>query len=112
MDGAGQIDGVTTVMPYIRSGQCYLWEGGPYRELYPKFLERAKGNYHVDYAYHVSPIEGQHIAELEWLLKEQGAPVLAIYQGLSLGDEAGEEAVLVLEEALAQTPTASAGASD
>ena len=64
--------GVTTVMPYIRSGQCYLWEGGPYKELYPKFLERAKGNYHVDFAYHVSPIEGQHVPELEWLVKDQG----------------------------------------
>ena len=65
--------GVTTVMPYIRSGQCYMWEGGAYKDLYPKFLQRAeKAGYHCDYAYHVSPIEGQHIEELEWLIKEQG----------------------------------------
>jgi allantoinase len=64
--------GVTTVMPYIRSGQCYLWEGGAYKDLYQKFLDHATDNYHCDYAYHVSPIEGQHIGELEWLIKDQG----------------------------------------
>ena len=30
--------GVTTVMPYIRSGLCYLNEGGSYKDLYEKFL--------------------------------------------------------------------------
>eukprot|EP00944_MAST-04C_sp_MAST-4C-sp1_P014593 g14593.t1 len=68
--------GVTTVMPYIRSGLCYLNEGGSYKDLYAKFLNYAKDNYHCDYAYHVSPIEGQHIEEMEWLIKEQGVPSL------------------------------------
>ena len=47
--------GVTTVMPYIRSGLCYLNEGGSYYDLYHKFLRHAENNYHCDYAYHVSP---------------------------------------------------------
>jgi allantoinase len=68
--------GVTTVMPYIRSGLCYLNEGGSYKDLYLKFLSHAKNNYHCDYAYHVSPIEGKHIQEMEWLIKSQGVPSL------------------------------------
>ena len=68
--------GVTTVMPYIRSGQCYLNEGGSYKDLYQKFLAHAEGRYHCDYAYHVSPIERQHIGEMEWLIKDQGVPSL------------------------------------
>ena len=59
-------------MPYIRSGLCYLNEGGSYYDLYQKFLDHAKNNYHCDYAYHVSPIEGKHIEEMEWLIKDQG----------------------------------------
>ena len=70
--GCAAQGGVTTVMPYIRSGLCYLNEGGSYKTLYKKFLTHAENNYHCDYSYHVSPIEEQHIGEMEWLIRDQG----------------------------------------
>lgn len=66
--------GVTTAMTYIRTGSYYLNMGGSWRDFYPEVLRRSAGNYWVDYAYHVSPIESRQISEMEYLAVEQGAP--------------------------------------
>ncbi|MEM7113236.1 MAG: dihydroorotase family protein [Chloroflexota bacterium] len=66
--------GVTTTMTYIRSGSYYLNMGGSWRTFFPEVLCRSEGNYWVDYAYHVSPIESSQIEEMEYLAIEQGAP--------------------------------------
>ena len=66
--------GVTTAMTYIRTGSYYLNMGGTWREFFPEVLRRSEGNYWVDYAYHVSPIEGLQIGEMEYLATEAGAP--------------------------------------
>jgi allantoinase len=66
--------GVTTAMTYIRTGSYYLNMGGSWRAFWPEVLRRSAGNYYVDYAYHVSPIEGQQIEEMEYLATEGGAP--------------------------------------
>lgn len=65
--------GVTALLTYVRTGSLYLNMGGSEREFYPELLRQSKGQYHVDYGYHVSPIEGGQIKEMEYLLK-QGAP--------------------------------------
>lgn len=66
--------GVTTAMTYIRTGSYYLNQGGSWRKFFPEVLRRSVGNYYVDYAYHVSPIENAQITEMEYLATEQGAP--------------------------------------
>ena len=66
--------GVTTAMTYIRTGSYYLNMGGSWREFFPEVLRRSDGNYFVDYAYHVSPIESAQIKEMEYLATEAGAP--------------------------------------
>ncbi|GAB1422080.1 amidohydrolase family protein [Anaerolineales bacterium] len=66
--------GVTTLMPYVRTGSLYLNMGGSLKNFWPKLLEQSEGNYYVDYAYHVSPITHQQISEMEFLLTECGAP--------------------------------------
>ena len=66
--------GVTTAMTYIRTGSYYLNMGGSWRDFFPEVLRRSAGNYFVDYAYHVSPIESSQIGEMEYLATEQGAP--------------------------------------
>ena len=66
--------GVTTTMTYIRTGSYYLNMGGSWRNFFPEVLRRSQGNYFVDYAYHVSPIESIQIKEMEYLALEQGAP--------------------------------------
>ena len=66
--------GVTTAMTYIRTGSYYLNMGGSWRDFWPEVLRRSAGNYYVDYAYHVSPIESGQLAEMEYLAAEVGAP--------------------------------------
>lgn len=66
--------GVTTAMTYIRTGSYYLNRGGSWREFWPEVLRQSEGNYYVDYAYHVSPIESIQLTEMEYLAAEAGAP--------------------------------------
>ncbi|MFO7540462.1 MAG: dihydroorotase family protein [Chloroflexota bacterium] len=66
--------GVTTAMTYIRTGSYYLNMGGSWRDFWPEVLRRSEGNYYVDYAYHVSPIENRQLDEMEYLATEAGAP--------------------------------------
>lgn len=71
--------GVTTSLNYIRAGQYYLNKGGPYSELYPEILDKSKGNYYVDYAYHVAPISSHHISEIETLVTKYGVTSFKIF---------------------------------
>ena len=66
--------GVTTAMTYIRTGSYYLNQGGSWREFFPEVLRLSEGNYYVDYAYHVSPIESLQLDEFEYMVVECGAP--------------------------------------
>ncbi len=66
--------GVTTAMTYIRTGSYYLNQGGSWRDFFPEVLKLSEGNYYVDYAYHVSPIESLQLDEFEYMAVEQGAP--------------------------------------
>jgi allantoinase len=76
---AAAMGGVTTAVTYFRTGQYYLNEGGSYRDFYPKVLDISEGNYWVDYAYHLAPIAGSHIDEMEYLLTEHGVPSFKIF---------------------------------
>jgi allantoinase len=76
---AAAMGGVTTAVTYFRTGQYYLNEGGPYSEFYPKVLDRSEGNYWVDYAYHLAPIAGSHIEEMEDLLTGHGVSSFKIF---------------------------------
>ena len=71
---AAAMGGVTTAITYFRTGQYYLNKGGSYRDFYPEALEISDGKYWVDYSYHLAPIAGSHIDEMEYLLTEQGVP--------------------------------------
>ncbi|BCX02922.1 MAG: dihydropyrimidinase [Candidatus Roseilinea sp.] len=66
--------GVTTLITYARTGSLYLNRGGSWREFYPELLRQSEGRYYTDYGYHMSPIEGRQIGEMEYMLCEGGAP--------------------------------------
>lgn len=66
--------GVTTALTYIRTGSYYLNMAGSWRDFFPEVLRQSEGNYYVDYGYHVSPIQGLQLDEMEYLAVEQGAP--------------------------------------
>ena len=71
--------GVTTMLTYFRTGQYYLNKGGPYREFFPEVLRLSEGRYQVDYAYHLAPIHGAHIDEIESLALRHGVTSFKIF---------------------------------
>lgn len=66
---AATLGGVTAMLTYFRTGGHYLEKGGMYKDFYPELLRLSEGNYYTDYGYHISPIQGRHLDELETLLK-------------------------------------------
>ncbi|MDJ0703500.1 MAG: amidohydrolase family protein [Leptolyngbyaceae cyanobacterium MO_188.B28] len=76
---AAAMGGVTTSLNYIRTGQYYLNKGGPYRDFFPEVLALSDGNFFVDYGYHIAPISGQHIDEMQWLFDEHGVSSFKIF---------------------------------
>ncbi len=76
---AAAMGGVTSSINYMRTGKYYLNKGGPYREFFPEVLQRSEGRFHVDYAYHVAPITGRHIQEMEQLVTDFGVTSFKIF---------------------------------
>ncbi|HXH85057.1 MAG TPA: dihydroorotase family protein, partial [Candidatus Tectomicrobia bacterium] len=84
--------GVTTMLTYVRTGRYYLDRGGPYAEVLPELLRLSEGRYHCDYAYHVAPIAGAHVGEMEALATRLGVPsfkIFMFYGGYGLHGSAG-----------------------
>lgn len=90
------VGGVTTAISYFRTGQHYLNRTGPYQEILPTVLDATDGNAHVDYAYHLAPMTGEHIGEIDWLVREAGIAsfkYFMFYKGLNLaGDSTDAQA--------------------
>jgi allantoinase len=76
---AAAMGGVTTGITYTRTGQYYLNRGGPYCDFMPELMRLSEGNFWVDYAYHVAPIESGHLDEMDALLTEWGVPSFKIF---------------------------------
>jgi allantoinase len=86
--------GVTTSLNYIRSGQYYLNKGGPYAELFPEILRLSDGRFHVDYGYHVAPMDRQQIAEIPMLIASHGVTsfkIFMFYGGYGLHGASGDQ---------------------
>jgi allantoinase len=92
--------GVTSSLNYIRTGAYYLNRGGPYREVMPEVLKLSDGRFWVDYGYHVAPIEGRHLGEMEYLAREHGVTsfkIFMFYGGYGLhGKSASQNEFLML----------------
>ena len=71
--------GVTSSLNYFRSGQYYLNKGGPYRTFFPEVLKLSAGRFHVDYGFHLAPMDSRHVSEIEYLIKEQGVSSFKIF---------------------------------
>lgn len=71
--------GVTTAINYMRTGQYYLNQSGPYREFMPEVLKAADGRAHVDYAFHLAPMMHEHISEIPDLIREFGVTSFKIF---------------------------------
>src|SRR2546423_11804250 len=71
--------GVTTSLNYFRSGQYYLNKGGPYRDFFPEVLRLSEGRFHVDYGYHLAPMDATHIREIPELVERHGVASFKIF---------------------------------
>jgi allantoinase len=76
---AAAMGGVTTSLNYIRTGQYYLYKSGPYRQFFPEVLDLSAGNFWVDYAYHLAPMNKEHIGEIDALVEEFGVSSFKIF---------------------------------
>lgn len=92
--------GVTSLINYIRTGKYYLNRGGSYSTFMPEVLKLSQGNYFVDYGYHVAPMSGEHLDELELLFTEYGIPSFKIFMfygchGLHGGSDEQHEFLMI-----------------
>lgn len=76
---AAAMGGVTSSLNYIRTGRYYLNKGGPYRDFMPEVLNLSRGNFYVDYGYHIAPIQYSHIEEIEPLIEFFGVTSFKIF---------------------------------
>lgn len=101
---AAAMGGVTSMLTYFRTGQYYLNKGGAYAGFYPEVLDISQGRYWSDYGYHLAPIQGSHIDEMEMLATEHGVTsfkIFMFYGGYGLHGKAGRDAqrqFLMLDE--------------
>jgi allantoinase len=71
--------GVTSSLNYFRTGQYYLNRGGPYGDFFPEVLKASAGRFHVDYGYHLAPMDRTHISELDELVQKYGVCSFKIF---------------------------------
>ncbi len=76
---AAAMGGVTSSLNYMRTGKYYLNKTGPYDTFFPEVLDISQGNYHVDYAYHIAPINYSHIDEIALLIEKYGVTSFKIF---------------------------------
>jgi allantoinase len=71
--------GVTTSLNYFRTGQYYLNKGGPYAAFFPEVRALSEGRFHVDYGYHLAPMDATHIREIPELVDKHGVCSFKIF---------------------------------
>ncbi len=76
---AAAMGGVTSSLNYFRTGQYYLNKGGPYSKFFPEVLKTSRGRFHVDYGYHLAPMDSTHIKEIPELIEKHGVSSFKIF---------------------------------
>ncbi len=76
---AAAMGGVTSSLNYFRTGQYYLNKGGPYKKFFPEVLKLSKNRFHVDYGFHLAPMDRTHIAEIPMLIEKFGVSSFKIF---------------------------------
>src|SRR5688572_1785054 len=71
--------GVTSSLNYFRTGQYYLNRGGPWRDFLPEVLKTSAGRFHVDYGFHLAPMDSTHIREIPEVVQQHGISSFKIF---------------------------------
>ncbi len=91
---AAAMGGVTSSLNYMRTGKYYLNQGGSYQTFFPEVLKLSEGNFYVDYAYHLAPMDKQHISEIPQLISDFGVlsfKIFMFYGGHGLHGGSGDQ---------------------
>jgi allantoinase len=76
---AAAMGGVTSSLNYFRTGQYYLNKGGPYKKFFPEVLKLSRERFHVDYGFHLAPMNAEHIDEIPMLIERHGVASFKIF---------------------------------
>ncbi len=76
---AAAMGGVTSSLNYFRTGQYYLNKGGSYAKFFPEVLKISKNRFHVDYGFHLAPMDRKHIEEIPMLIEKHGVSSFKIF---------------------------------
>jgi 3-isopropylmalate dehydratase small subunit len=76
---AAAMGGVTSSLNYFRTGQYYLNKGGRYAKFFLEVLKTSKNRFHVDYGYHLAPMDRTHIDEIPMLIEKHGVASFKIF---------------------------------
>ncbi len=76
---AAAMGGVTSSLNYFRTGQYYLNKGGRYAKFFPEVLKTSRNRFHVDYGYHLAPMDRTHIDEIPMLIEKHGVASFKIF---------------------------------
>ena len=79
---AAAMGGVTSSLNYFRTGQYYLNKGGRYAKFFPEVLRTSKNRFHVDYGYHLAPMDRTHIDEIPMLIDKHGVASFKIFMAV------------------------------
>jgi allantoinase len=100
---AAAMGGVTSSLNYFRTGQYYLNKGGPYAKFFPEVLKISKNRFHVDYGYHLAPMDRRHLDEIPMLIERHGVASFKIFMfygshGLHGASNAQREFLMIGED--------------
>ncbi|WP_017604937.1 dihydroorotase [Nocardiopsis alkaliphila] len=91
--------GVTAGLTYMRTGQYYLNKGGSYADFFPEVLSLSQGRAHIDYAYHIAPMQSSHLEELDLLVDKFGVTsfkIFMFYGGYGLHGRSDDQASFLM----------------
>lgn len=95
------VGGGTSVISYFRTGSHYLNKVGPYRDILPEVLDRAKGRVHTDYGFHIAPMTTSQLDEVDWMVREAGITSFKyymFYKGLNLSSSSTDAAAYTMSD--------------
>jgi dihydroorotase (multifunctional complex type) len=95
------VGGGTSVISYFRTGSHYLNKVGPYHEILPEVLGRAKGRAHTDYGFHIAPMTTSQLDEVDWMVREAGVTSFKyymFYKGLNLSSSSSDAAAYTMSD--------------
>jgi len=95
--------GITTILSYFRTGKSYLNKVAPYKEIFPELMNLSRDSFIIDYGYHVAPMTGTQLSEMEWMVRECGISTFKYYMFYKMIDLAGSSSsnkYLMLEDSL------------